>query len=170
LSSVQSNTVKTYFPLRIKKNIGFRILVFVLLALWCVGFLFPLIFAFLHNKLIEFFFTSLYSTVCHQQGEKCISFGAMQLLVCARCAGIYFGALLSALLIFSLKEIPIDENVLLVALLIFVADVLLVNLGIYQYSQTISFIAGLLFGASVYIYLMRELENFFFTLNKNTFQ
>lgn len=135
-----------------------------------MGLLFPVLFASLNNKLIEFIIANLYSTVCHQQSEKCISIVGMQLLVCARCTGIYFGALLSAVIVLFFSVIRIDERILLTSLLIVLADVLLVPLGVYNYSKTISFVAGLLFGASIYLYLIGEFEKFFFTSNKNAFQ
>jgi uncharacterized membrane protein len=88
------------------------------------------------------------------------------MLVCARCAGIYFGALVTGLSFFSLKRFQLNAKLLFITLLILCADVLLVIIGIYTYSKTISFTTGLLFGGSVYIYLMKELENFFFTSKK----
>jgi hypothetical protein len=62
-----------------------------------------------------------------------------------------------------LNKLKITEKLLLFVLLILCFDVLAVLIGIYNYSKIISFISGLLFGGTVYLYLMNELENFFFT-------
>jgi len=88
------------------------------------------------------------------------------MLVCARCAGIYFGALITSLSIFSLRSVRLNEKLLLMTLLFLCADVLLVTIGIYNYSKMVSFTTGLLFGGSVYAYLMKEIETLFFTSQK----
>jgi len=85
------------------------------------------------------------------------------MLVCARCAGIYFGAFVIGLSIFSLRRVQLNEKLLYITLLFLCSDVLLVAIGIYNYSKIISFTTGLLFGGSVYTYLMKEIEIFFFT-------
>jgi uncharacterized membrane protein len=138
-------------------------MVFTLLLFWCMGILYPFLFTHLNNAFFEFIFTNLYSTVCHQQSEKCISIGSQQILVCSRCAGVYFGALISALAFFPLMQIEKENNILLIALLILCTDVLFVSIGIYDYSKSISFITGLMFGGAVYLYLINELEHFLFT-------
>ena len=139
-----------------------RLTIFLILLLWSLGILYYLLFTQTNNILAEFFFANLYSTVCHQQSEKCISIGSAQMLVCARCAGIYFGALITGLSIFSLKSIQLNEKLLFMTLLILCSDVLFVAIGIYNYSKIISFTTGLLFGGSVYAYLMKEIETLFF--------
>jgi uncharacterized membrane protein len=88
--------------------------------------------------------------------------------VCARCAGIYFGALITSLSIFALRDIQLNEKLLFMTLLFLCADVLLVATGIYNYSKIISFSTGFLFGGSVYAYLMKEIETLFFN-SKNKF-
>ena len=145
----------------------FRLTIFILLLLWSMGILYYFLFTQTYNILAEFFFANLYSTVCHQQSEKCISIGSTYMLVCARCAGIYFGALITGLSIFSLRSVQLNEKLLFITLLFLCADVLLVTIGIYNYSKIISFTTGLLFGGSVYAYLMKEIENLFFTSKNN---
>lgn len=85
------------------------------------------------------------------------------MLVCARCAGIYLGALISALSILPIRQIQVNENILFITLYILFTDVLFVSIGIYDYSKSISFITGLMFGGTVYLYLINELEHFLFT-------
>ncbi|MBT8378179.1 MAG: DUF2085 domain-containing protein [Ignavibacteria bacterium] len=144
------------------KLITFRLLVFSLLFLWTIGILYPLLFNQLNNVLLEFVFKNLYSTVCHQQSEKSISFGNHQLMVCARCAGIYFGAMITAFAFFFSKRNQLNKKVLLISLAVVLVDVLLVFIGSYDYSKAFSLATGLIFGSTVYIYLMNELEQFLF--------
>lgn len=143
--------------------IFFRLTIIIPVFLWSLGILYYFLFTQTNNLLTEFIFANLYSTVCHQQSEKCISIGSAQMLVCARCAGIYFGALVTGLGIFSLRKVQLNEKLLFITLLIVCSDVLLVAIGIYDYSKIISFSTGLLLGGSVYAYLMKEIETFFFT-------
>ena len=89
------------------------------------------------------------------------------MLVCARCAGIYFGALITGLSIFSLRSVQLNEKLLFMTLLFLCADVLLVTIGIYNYSKIISFTSGIFFGGAVYAYLMNEIETLFFTSKNN---
>ena len=166
--SLQLNTAANY-PTRLNYKLTvFRLMIFTLLLFWSMGFIYPFLFAKLNNAFFEFIFTTFYSSVCHQQSEKCISIGSQQMFVCSRCAGIYFGALLSALVIFPLRQIEIKKNMLFITLLILCTDVLFVLIGIYDYSKSISFITGLIFGGTVYLYLINELEHFLFT-SKNKF-
>ena len=144
----------------------FRLTIFILLLLWTLGILYYFLFTQANNLLAEFFFANLYSTLCHQQSEKCISIGSAHMLVCARCAGIYFGALFTSLSILTLRSVRLNEKLLFTTLLFLCADVFLVTAGIFNYSKMISFTTGLLFGGSVYAYLMKEIETSFFTSKK----
>ena len=167
LFSLRLNTTRNYSQNLNNKITLFRFTIIILLLFWCLGILYSILFSQFQNKLAEFLFANLYSTVCHQQSAKCISIGNEQILVCARCTGIYFGALITAFSVFYLNKLKITEKLLLFVLLILCFDVLAVLIGIYNYSKIISFITGLLFGGTVYLYLMNELENFFFTsINK----
>jgi uncharacterized membrane protein len=136
-----------------------------MLILWISGILYPYLFANLNNKFLEFLFAELYSTICHQDTEKCISINGAKFLVCARCTGIYCGALISALVIFSHKKIQIKEWLIFISSTIILTDVLSVLIGIYDYSKTISFITGIIFGGTVYLYFMKEIEKFLITVN-----
>ncbi len=162
MSFYQSNTAEKYITFRAEIIFLFRILIFIFLALWCAGILFPLLFKHTDNFLIQFIVNKLYSGICHQQEEKCLTIGGVQLLVCARCTGIYFGALVSAIFLLQKKMIKINRFILSTALALILADVGLVQIGLYSYSYVLALISGLILGAPVYLYLMRELENFLF--------
>ncbi len=60
---------------------------------------------------------SLFAIVCHQQPERSLWLAGSPLAVCARCSGIYFGALLGLLL-----QLPARRRLLLPALGLLVLD------------------------------------------------
>lgn len=45
-------------------------------------------------------------------------------------------------------------------------DVILLNFGVYNYIDTLSAITGLLFGSSVFLYILSAIENLLFTNQK----
>jgi uncharacterized membrane protein len=83
-------------------------------------------------------------------------------MVCARCTGIYFGALLSSIAIILISNLYFKDLLPLISISAFLLfDVILTSLGFYNYSIEISFITGILFGAILYIYILEILEKFF---------
>ena len=128
--------------------------------LWCAGFLFPVLSpSFAGKPVINQILSYNYSVVCHQSESSKISYGGSYLLVCARCVGIYLGALLSAIiLLFNFLKLKFN----LIPLIIFSAplifDAVAVRLRIYSYSKTIAFTTGLLCGAIVFIYILDAIE------------
>ncbi|MCU0364916.1 MAG: DUF2085 domain-containing protein [Ignavibacteriaceae bacterium] len=137
-----------------------RLLFLFLLSILTIGFLLPTITS-IDNSLSNFLLTKVYSTVCHQESAKCISIGGASMLVCARCAGIYAGALVSGL--FSLLTLvrPISTKVLILSVIPLVIDVFFTFTGVYNYSQSIAFASGLAFGGILYLLVIAELENLF---------
>jgi uncharacterized membrane protein len=109
----------------------------------------------------NFLLSKSYSTVCHQESTKCISLGSDTMLVCARCAGIYFGALLAGLLGLFYTIPLLSIKVLMVSAIPLLADVFLTLSGVYAYSQLAAFATGLIFGSVVYLFVLKELENLF---------
>ena len=130
-----------------------------MLAVWISGFLLPVITS-INNPFINYLLKRLYSTVCHQNNYKCIALESGKMLVCARCAGIYFGTFISA--IFSLFiTIPfVSKKILMVAILPLIIDVLLTSIGLYSYSQFLSLVTGMMFGIVIYLFTILELEKF----------
>ena len=103
----------------------------------------------------------VYSKICHQESVKCISIGNASMMVCARCAGIYFGSFTAGLLSLLLIVPSISKRVLILSAIPLGMDVLFVLTGFYTYSQSIAFATGLVFGGGVYLFLLNELENLF---------
>lgn len=142
---------------RLNSNLTSFILLFFL-VIWILGFLQPLIFT-QNNFVNNYFLERIYSRVCHQESSKCILTGNGSMLVCARCAGIYLGALFTALIFIFISVPELRIKLLMIALIPMLLDVGLTFLGVYKYSQTIAFSTGLVFGGIVYVFLLSELEN-----------
>jgi len=130
-----------------------------MLAIWITGFLLPLITT-LDNPFANFFLKRLYSTVCHQENFKCISFGNDKMLVCARCAGIYFGAFITSISSLFFIVPFISKKILMISILPLMMDVFLTTSGVYTYSQALSFMTGIIFGIVIYLFTILELEKF----------
>jgi hypothetical protein len=45
-------------------------------------------------------------------------------------------------------------------------DVILVNIGIYEYNKSISAFTGLLFGSTVFVYILSAIENLLYSKKK----
>jgi len=143
-------------------------LFFFLLLFWIVGFLFPVLSpSFTGKPIINQLLNYNYSIVCHQSEASEINFRGARLLVCARCAGIYLGALFIAIImLFNLLKLKLSFIPLLIFSVPLVIDAFAVRLNIYAYSKTIAFLTGLLFGAIVLIYILETIENSFNLLCK----
>lgn len=50
---------------------------------------------------------------------------------------------------------------MIIATIPMIADVVLIQLNIYAYSMTISFITGVLLGSTVFLYILSVIENSF---------
>jgi uncharacterized membrane protein len=142
-----------------KKNV--RIIFFSGLLIWTTGIFVPCLR--INSPVLYFLSDLFYSTVCHQSQIKSINCNNDFLFVCSRCLGIYIGALvLSASLLFlkrkyfQLKLLPLIISIIPIFL-----DVMFVKICIYDYSHTISFSTGLLFGSTVFVYILSVIENSF---------
>jgi uncharacterized membrane protein len=155
----------------VEKNKGIRILFSIFLLVWCLGFLSPVITPEFEGKtLISYIAGYNYSLVCHQSDSANITIGGSHLLVCARCTGLYSGALLSVIILLFCSfniNLSLKPLVLLSAPLIF--DAISVRISLYSYSKTIAFITGMLCGAIVIIYIIETIENSFHLLKKNNY-
>ena len=140
-----------------------RAAVFAALLMWCAGFsiapLFP------DSPVTAVLYPVLkrdYGIVCHQRDVKTFAVFGHKLLVCARCTGIYFGALIiSFVSLFIIKKIILDLKLLYAAMIPMALDVLLTTFGVYQYSKYLAFLTGLFFGSVVFIYILAAFENNF---------
>jgi len=128
-----------------------------LLTIWITGFLLPLV-STIDDPLTNFLIAKIYSTVCHQDSTKYISIDNNSTLVCARCSGIYFGALIAAIASIIIFHPLTSKKLLLISIIPLLIDVLLVSLGIYSYLKIISFITGMVFGSIIYLFILTEIE------------
>jgi len=83
------------------------------------------------------------------------------MLVCARCTGIYAGALIAGLLSLLTNRPSISRRVLIFSSIPLAIDVFLTFTGVYKYSQSFAFTTSLAFGGIVYLLILTELENLF---------
>lgn len=137
---------------------------FLVVALWFMLIISPCI-----NFLNSFypFQKQLLSTVCHQNTYKTFFCNYTPLLVCARCTGIYAGALfVSFAVILYSKQFIFKTNYLALLSAPMLIDVILLNFGFYNYYKPLSAFTGFLFGSSVFLYILSAIENLLFSKQK----
>lgn len=141
-----------------------RLILFVLAFVWLLGIV---------NYCFDFSFVTafypfqkqIYSTVCHQNIDKSFLCNGIPSFVCARCTGIYSGALLAAFfLLFLTKPIKINTTFLFLFSLPMLADVIFLNFEFYSYIKPLSTFTGLLFGSAVFLYILEGIENLLFKI------
>jgi uncharacterized membrane protein len=142
------------------KIILVRLLFLSFLSIWIYGFLLSII-APTENFVSNYLLTRIYSIVCHQESVKCISLGSATMLVCARCSGIYAGALIAGLLSLLVTLPAINIKVLLISTIPLAMDVFFTFTEVYAYSKSVAFVTSLAFGSTIYLLIISELENLF---------
>ena len=151
----------------VRKRLLLRLVLLFFIAIWFLGIIIPC-FNFDLTKTFYPFQKQIYSTVCHQNINKSFNYNNVPFLVCARCTGIYTGALISALvIIFYSKQFVFKTNYLIMLAAPMLLDVILLNFGAYNYNHALSAITGLLFGSSVFLYILSAIENLLFSKSKN---
>ena len=155
------NSLNTFTP-NLQRNIFLRLFLLTILSIWILGFIHPSAIS-QKNSFIHYLLSRIYSGVCHQETGKCFMIADQSMFVCARCTGIYLGALMVGLITFNYKIRRFGLNILLVALVPLFIDVFFTSFGIYTYSKFIALLTGLIFGSVVYLFLIDELENYFST-------
>ncbi|MEP0861809.1 MAG: DUF2085 domain-containing protein [Ignavibacterium sp.] len=148
-----------------KKVFSLKLILLVGIILWNIGIFSPCIFG-KDNLFIYYLIKFFYSPVCHQKIEKSFTCNHLQLMVCARCTGIYFGAMITAILNLLPVSVSISKRLLFYSAIPMLVDVILINLGVYQYNKVISFITGNIFGASVFIFIFEAIKDYFVELTK----
>ena len=143
-----------------------KLFIISLLTIWIGGFLISFIID-IQNPLLSHLINKIYSTVCHQENIKCISYQGHQMFVCARCSGTYFGAFIAAIveLRYIFPELPL--KVLFASIIPLLVDVVLSTVKVYGYSQVLAFLTGIILGFVVYLFIIKELENFALTNRKS---
>ncbi|HED38267.1 MAG TPA: DUF2085 domain-containing protein [Ignavibacteria bacterium] len=103
-----------------------------------------------------------YGTVCNQIDAKTFYLNGHELLVGARCTGIYIGTLLTSFLsLFTIMRINLSIKYFLIALIPMGIDVFFSTIGLYHYSKLLAFATGLLFGSIIFMFILNTVENIF---------
>jgi uncharacterized membrane protein len=141
-------------------------ILFFILFIWCLGILGELLIHIFPSTVILFPLLKYnYSIVCHQQNDKLFHYFGYTTLVCSRCTGIYFGGLLSIILIlFNFKK-ELSTKILLIVSIPLFFDVIFVSVGIYEYSHYLALVTGLLLGSFGFFYIHKSIVSLF-TKNK----
>jgi uncharacterized membrane protein len=160
---ILKNSLPNGFNRFFTSRISIRIILFIIAALWCLGFLSgALLPDSVYAIIASPFLKKIYGAVCHQHIEKTFLINGHYFLVCARCTGIYLGALfISFISIFILRKLPNRMNLLYISTFPMLIDVALTTTGIYHYSKIIALFTGLFFGSAVFAYILGSIENNF---------
>jgi uncharacterized membrane protein len=141
----------------------FKLLLFLAILVWCLGIFSEWLLPINNNILFAIpFLKNSFSLVCHQLRDRLITSNNCETLVCARCTGIYLGLLLSSfVMLFIHLKISLHIKYFFIAAMPLVSDVIFYSINIYQYSRTIAFCTGLLFGSIGFLYLYNVLNQLF---------
>lgn len=135
-----------------------RLVFFIGILIWIIGILSPCLNV--RNPILLIFTDQIYSAVCHQNPDKSFLCGSNFLFVCARCFGIYIGALsCSFIILFYKNRFRLNLIPLIISAVPLLLDVLLTSFHIYAYTHIVSFLTGVLFGSTSFIYILSVIEN-----------
>lgn len=149
------------------KRILFRSVIAFVLSLWIIGIISPCLNINLLYSIYPFQ-KMLYSNVCHQDINKTFTCNDTPFLVCARCTGIYFGAFISSIIIlFGNFRLSFRTKYLYLFSIPILLDVIFYSSGIYHYNKYFASLTGLLFGCSIFLYILSAIEYFLFIKQKN---
>ena len=161
---INTTSEKSFNPLFTR--IFLKVVFAILLLLWCAGNIYSSLAANNVNHFVSAFLNRTYSIVCHQAEHKLIYFDGSSTYLCARCTGIYVGALFMAV---SLLMINFKTNIslkpLIISSSIILLDVVFVNTHLYNYISWIAFTSGSLFGAVIYIYIVQVFVEYMKLIN-----
>lgn len=140
-----------------------RFTLFFFTAIWVMGISSPC-FSINFTGILYPFQKQLYSIVCHQNTLKSFIFNDIPFFVCARCTGIYLGALTSGFVVlFFPKQFILSTKYLVLVSLPMLIDVVSLYFGIYSYNHLLSAFTGFLFGSAVFLYILSAIENLLFS-------
>lgn len=128
---------------------------FFIISLWIIGIFWELISSYFNSAILLLPFMKYnYSLVCHTQTDKLFQIGHYHTLVCSRCFGIYLGIFISSFFsLFNLKLI-INAKIFVLSSIPMIIDILLYTFNVYEYSQLIALLTGLLFGIIGYFFII----------------
>jgi uncharacterized membrane protein len=90
----------------------------------------------------------VFQALCHQRPERTLELLGEPMLVCSRCAGLYAGVALGALLPLPRRWLPRGRALVLGALAVTVVDVVTQDLGLHPPLHLVRLATGLLLGWS----------------------
>lgn len=151
--------------MQIKNIPGLKLFFVLLILIWNIGIFSPCFIGKTNITLYQFI-KFLYAPVCHQNASKSFSCNHLQLMVCARCTGIYFGALIVSLLNLLPVSVSVSKKFLIISAVPMIVDVILINLNVYQYNKVIAFVTGNIFGASVFLFIFEIVKDYFIEITK----
>jgi uncharacterized membrane protein len=164
---MHSISLNNYLTLGLKKHqiklFSFRLILFVALSCWCIGFLIGSIFPGSAYSIIALpFLKKFYGIICHQRIEKSFFYNGHYFMVCARCTGIYTGALITSFIsLFTLHKLSESIKILSIAAIPMIIDVISTTTGIYSYNKFLALLTGIFFGSAVFAYILAAIENNF---------
>jgi len=150
-------------PIFIANSIQFLFLFFI--VIWILGIISPI---FLNKDQIDFYFLLkfFYSPVCHQNPTKSFACNGFQLMVCARCFGIYIGLLISNVLIFTNFLPKIKLNYLFLSSFPMIFDIILYQFELYSYNKIVSLITGIIFGTILFLFIFEVIRESVLKVNR----
>ncbi len=159
LNNILSQGIKKHLT----RSLTFRLILFISLSCWCMGFLIGSIFPNSVYSIISLpFLKIIYRIVCHQIIEKSFFYNGHYFMVCARCTGIYTGALIiSFISLFALHKLSENIKMLSIAAIPMIIDVISTSTGIYSYHKVFALLTGIFFGSAVFAYILAVIENNF---------
>jgi uncharacterized membrane protein len=130
---------------------------FGLQALVLMAGLSPWILALMRARAPEL--TVVYRALCHQRPERTLVLWGVPMLVCSRCAGLYAGVALGALLPLPRRLLPRGRALVLFALAVTLVDVLTQDLGLHPPLHPVRLATGLLLGWSASGFMFSALRS-----------
>jgi uncharacterized membrane protein len=119
-----------------------------------------------YTGLVFLFTDKIYSIVCHQETAKSFFIDGNKLEVCARCTGIYSGAVIFSIAGLLFRKLrPRDKKWLLYSMIPMAADVIFYSAGIYDYSKWVAFSTGMILGSASILYIFTGIEDYFLEFN-----
>lgn len=107
---------------------------------------------------ISYFIYYLFSFICHQQPSRSFFLFEYKFAVCARCTGIYLGALIAVIIYSLFKEIDETKTPskwpLIISLIPIGIDGLGQLIGLWESNNFLRLITGFIFGFVVLFYLL----------------
>jgi uncharacterized membrane protein len=121
-----------------------RLLLAALRALLVIAGVMPWIFALAGARPAELVLT--FHMLCHQLPERTLSLRGAEMLVCSRCAGLYAGVALGALLPLPKRLLPWGRRFVVFAIAAAIVDVVTQDAGLHPPFHPVRLATGFLMG------------------------